>query len=561
MIVLLAIWKATTGAQRGQLVALAALMLVSALAELFSLGSVIPFLAAVVSPQEFTSRFGWLLPAGQSPIAVTTLVFILAALVAGASRFWLAVRSQFFLTGLAHQWAVEVQRRLLLQPYRFHLEHSSAQAVALTEKVNQFTYGVVQPLIRAVSGVVIGLALGIFLVIATPFVALAVLIALVLAYAGIAAVTSRKLGETSKLMSIRYEQRVRIIQESFAGVRDLILDGLQEDRIARFAAADLDIQQGHARGGIFASAPRILIETAAMIGIALLALAMAQRPGGVSAALPLLGLVALAVQRLLPVAQQLYAARTQLAINAAVTSDVAELLVLAVPAPLEFVPVVVFRREIRLQGVSFTYPGRTAPALRDVSLVIPFGTTVGIVGPSGSGKSTLADLVMGLIEPDHGAVTVDGQKLDAAATAGWQRRIGHVAQSVFLVDDSIARNIAIRGEAIDEKRLARACRVAGVDNIAATLDDGLDTCVGERGGRLSGGQRQRLAFASALYKQPAVLVLDEATSALDDVAERKILEEIQDMEGLTTILIAHRKSTVQGCDLVFRVDRGRVNLV
>ena len=213
--------------------------------------------------------------------------------------------------------------------------------------------------------------------------------------------------------------------------------------------------------------------------------------------------------------------------------------------------------------MTFQYPTRTEPAVRDVSLTIGAGESVGIVGPTGSGKSTLLDVILGFLTPESGRVTIDGTPVQDCRE-GWQRSIGYVPQDVYLVDDTLRANVALgwRGEEIDDEAVAEAIRLAQLDDVVGELPDGVETKVGERGVRLSGGQRQRVGLARALYIRPTVLVLDEATSSLDTVTERRIVDTLAALEAqLTTVIVTHRIPTVRYCDRILYLDKARARMI
>jgi ATP-binding cassette subfamily C protein len=205
-----------------------------------------------------------------------------------------------------------------------------------------------------------------------------------------------------------------------------------------------------------------------------------------------------------------------------------------------------------MREVSFRYPSTSRPALDGLSLTIAKNASLAVVGPTGSGKSTFVDLLLGLYQPTAGEILIDGRPLTPALVPSWQASIGYVPQDIFLIDDTIARNIAfgVPDNEIDDARLREACAMAQLlDFIEAQLPDGLDTNVGERGVRLSGGQRQRIGLARALYHRPSLLILDEATSALDVATEAKLLEALRSLAGkLTMVVAAHRLSAVENCD-------------
>ena len=216
--------------------------------------------------------------------------------------------------------------------------------------------------------------------------------------------------------------------------------------------------------------------------------------------------------------------------------------------------------DIKLERLTFSYPGSEVPAVRDVSIDIPRGTTLAIVGPSGSGKSTLVDLLMGLHAPQSGRITMSGADIRDDLPA-WQSGIGMVPQDVWWISDTLAANIAfgVPPEERDETKLRVAVERAQLADVVAALPQGLDTLLGERGSRLSGGQRQRVGIARALYEEPSLLVFDEATSALDNLTEHRVAQTLESLYGQTTlVVVAHRLSTIVGCDQLVYMEDGHV---
>ena len=214
---------------------------------------------------------------------------------------------------------------------------------------------------------------------------------------------------------------------------------------------------------------------------------------------------------------------------------------------------------VELLDVSFTYPGRVEPALRDVSLSVPAGTTAAIVGPSGAGKSTLAALLLRFWDPDRGAVRLAGADARRYRLDDLRGRVALVAQDTYLCHLTLRENILLARPGASEAEIAAAVERASLGEFVAALPEGLDTVVGERGTRLSGGQRQRVAIARAFLKDAPILILDVAPSHLDVVNEQAVHEALERLaRDRTTLIIAHRLSTVRRADEIIVLDAGRL---
>jgi ATP-binding cassette subfamily C protein len=306
--------------------------------------------------------------------------------------------------------------------------------------------------------------------------------------------------------------------------------------------------------------------------VVLLTFAVIASGSSVDEALAAIGLFAYAGLRLQPVLQRIVTSVNSIRSSSAIVDDLAADLaeVRAFGASLGERSDAVktlprsFSNRLALEAVRFTYaPDEPSirPALLGIDLTVHRGEFLGICGPTGGGKSTLLDLIVGLLQPTEGTVSVDGHTLDAAP-GWWWSQLGVVSQQVFLTDDTLRRNIAFgvpAGE-VDEARLARCVERAQLTDMVSALPEGLDTIVGERGIRLSGGQRQRVAVARALYREQPVVVLDEGTSALDGATEAKLIAALDEIApDRTLIAVAHRLATLRGADRIVVVADGRVN--
>ena len=561
-----------TPQRRRQFYFVLVLMFAGALAELATIGAVLPFLSLLADPGRI-GRIPALAAAFNAVGAVTnserllaaTVLFIVLAIIAALVRLQLTWSSQNFIFRLGHELAVNIQRRILFQPYTFHINQNTSTLVASLEKVGTLVYYVLLQLMQAAIAVIISIFIIAALIYVDPFTALVSAAAFGLIYLLVSTLMRRRLDRNSDVIGATWDERVKIVQESLGGIRDVIIDSSQPVYLEAFRKIDDRFSNAKTNTAFIGAAPRFIIESLGMSLIAILAIVMAARQGGLAAALPILGALALGAQRLLPMLQQIYVSWSVAVGNQSLINQVLELVRLPVDeetAQAEQVAPLPFRRHIRLENVSFAYPSRRVSAVDDISFEIGRGQRMALIGKTGSGKSTLADLLMGLLEPIDGRIVVDGVSLTRENRRNWQRSIAHVPQAIFLADASIARNIAlgVPAERIDTERVIEAAKKAQLDEFVRSLPEGYDSFVGERGIRLSGGQRQRLGIARAIYKQAPVLVLDEATSALDDATESDVMRALDQLgeEGRTIILIAHRLSTISRADFVVRLENGRL---
>ena len=559
--------------RRRQFCVVLGLMILGAFAELATIGAVVPFLSVIGEP--LGTRQPRLLEGlfeaigvqsrDQKMLAATT-AFALLALTSGALRLQLSWASQRFAFQMGHEIAVEMQRRVLFQPYQFHVEHNSSALTAGLDKVGVLVFCVLLQLMQAAIAIVLSLFIIAALIYVNPFAALLATSAILSVYLIVSGLARNRLERNSKILGGAWTERAQIVQESLGGIRDVLIGQSQAIYLEAFRQIDARLSMAKANTGFIAAAPRFIIEAVGMTMIAAVALFLAARAGGLTAAIPVLGALAVGAQRLLPLVQQIFVSWSMAAGNDSVIRQVLGLLRL--PIAEELRPAhpstpLVFDRNIEFTNVSFSYPGRSGPAIDRVSLEIRRGERLALIGRTGSGKSTLADLIMGLLEPAEGQISIDGTVLTAANRRRWRMNVAHVPQNLFLADTSIAANIAFGARAceLDLERVVEAATKAQLHAFVAGLPHGYDSLVGERGVRLSGGERQRLGLARAFYRQCDVLVLDEATSALDEETEAAVLQALDGARDRTIVMIAHRLSNIARADRVLRMDHGRLATV
>jgi len=555
---------------RAKLFFIFSLSLAQALFQVIGITSIFPFLAIAADPDRirrshFGTRFLSLFPPMEDrQLLLVAGVIAIAGLVASNAVNLLAEYARTRYTeNFGHWLRVRLLRRMASQPYTYFLQRNSGELLKkILSDVASYTNGVLLPLLDTVARVFTAALVLATLFLVQPVIAVSAGIGLGGFYVTIFRLLARKRREVDENLRISVSGVFREAQQMLGGIKPVKVHRAEEHFLNRFARHSAVIAQTNARLPIFSNSARYLVEPLAFGGLVVAVLLLAARGRDFSDILPNLGVMALAGYRLLPSLQLLYSQLTQIssvrhALNevydefAAAETDKSirpEIIgdALAPARPLRWSDAIVLRE------VGFRYPGASRPALDGLSLTIPKNSSVGVIGPTGSGKSTLVDLLLGLYQPTAGEILIDDRPLTPELVPSWQASIGYVPQDIFLIDDTIARNIAfgLPDNEIDPARLREACAIAQLlDFVEAELPDGFDTNVGERGVRLSGGQRQRIGLARALYHRPSLLILDEATSALDMATEAKLLDALRSLAGkLTMVVAAHRLSAVANCD-------------
>ena len=565
------LWVHISRKRRVQLLALCGLMLLGTVAEVVSLGMVLPFLGVLTAPERiFVHPFAqglvnWLgLTEPMQLLLPLTVLFTLAAVLAGLARVVLLWAQTRLGNSIGVDLGAEAYRRTLYQPYAVHLMRNSSELISSqTTKITTVVYYVIIPALGLATSALIGFALFLLLIWVEPMLTLATTLGLGALYGALIWSTKKRLMEDGEHVAAGQSRLTRVVQEGLGGIRDVLLDCLQETYLRAYRQVDSKMRRAHANITIVGGMPRPVIEALGVVLIGVLAYTAAGRPNGVETALPVLGALVVAAQRLLPLVQQGYLAWTSILGGRTSLGDVLRLLEQPMPeAPglLATTPTK-FEHVIEIVDVQHRYAPEGPCVLRGINLSIRRGSRVGFIGVTGSGKSTLLDIVMGLLTPESGYLRIDGVAVDELNRRSWQLRIAHVPQTIYLTDSSVAENIAfgVAPAEIDLERVRAAARRAQIADSIESWQDGYDTIVGERGARLSGGQRQRIGIARALYKNADVIVFDEATSALDNETEQAVMEAINSLGlDLTILIVAHRLTTLKGCDLIVELESGTI---
>lgn len=544
------------------------LSLLTGLFEVLTIGSVFPIILSLTDSDRlmvWLSRYvGHVDPAlvnrFASPVPVL-LVFSAIVIISGVIRMALIRQTAQFAQNAGADMSMQVLDRILHQPYAYHVATTSTKTISLvTHKVTAVVNQVMIALIHLITSLVIAACVLVFLCFVNLAVSLIVLAVLLVTYLLVGAVSRRTLRRLGQENADHQTQAIAAVQESIGHVREMLLTGLQPFFVTRFREHAYRYRLAQAQSMAMMASKRHLVEIVVFLLMALLIYLLLQGSTSRENVLVMLGIFALAAQRLLPVVNQIYTAWASLENGRSPLADVMGALRLE-SSESSVSSALPLTRSVALRHFDFQHPGAPRMLFQGQSVEIAIGEKVGIMGPSGAGKTTLIDLLAGLHWPDAGRLQVDGRNLERNNLQAWQRCIGYVPQQVFLSDQTIAQNIAIGvpPHEMDMAQVRFAAQAAGLGDWVGSLPSRFETMCGENGIRLSGGQRQRIGIARVLYAHKPVLILDEPTSALDVHTESEIMETVLSLDrDMTVIIVTHRQSLVSRFDRVYWVEDGHV---
>jgi ATP-binding cassette, subfamily B, bacterial PglK len=567
-------FEMSTNSEKLKALLLLILLVIVALFDMAGVASIMPFmavladpgianenriLASIVSNISFVNEQNLMFVLGSA-----TLCIIILSLIFKASVSYIQIR---FVLMQEFSISSRLVERYLYQKYSWFLERNSAElGKNILSEIQVIMSNAATPLLHLIAHGFVSFALIMLLVSIDFNLAMNVVLILGAAYFILYFFVRGTLKKAGGKRHKANQERFHIVSELFGAIREVKMSRMEHTYNSRFKNSARGYAENQSAARAIAQLPRYFIEGIAFSGMITLILYLLKTRGEFFEIIPIISLYAFAGYRLLPALQQIYASITQLRfIGPTVEALADEIANLKMKEKEISEDLLMLKKEITFNDVSFNYEASTKAAILKASFVLKFGSFTGIVGKTGSGKSTLVDLLLGLLEPQAGTVSVDGRVLGQKNYRSWQSQIGYVPQSVHLIDDTVTRNIAfgLDDKDVDHNAVRKAAKLAcALEFITKELPEGFETRVGERGSRLSGGQMQRISIARALYRNPSIVVLDEATSALDVVTERAVLAELScNLNGLTLIMITHRLSTVANCNQVLHVQDGIVKNV
>ena len=550
------------------------LMMIAAGLEVIGIGMIPAFVAIVASPERIL-ELEWIQPALSAFGISTARELLIGGSLALVAVFLLKsayiISFNFFEARFIYRRRYTISRRMMISymraPYTFHLQRNTSELLRnIINEVNVVINIVVTNILNMSRELVMTVSILLFLFVVEPMITL-----LIIALAGVGigsfVLTIRKkmklYGEEELT---RREKMIKAVNQGLGGIKDARVLNREDEFIDKFSTEADKSTRLLALLRFIMQIPKPIIETTAVVGMLLISVILVWQGRPMELIIPILTLFAMATVRLMPSIQLLGSQYTNLQYNLVsvdpIYNDLKELEEYSQKLDKERKGQkrLEMHRSIEIQDVWYSYPESDEQSIRGVSLTIPKGSSIAFVGASGAGKTTMVDLLLGLLEPARGSISVDGMDIREDVSA-WQKNIGYIPQSIYLADETLRSNIAfgLPEKEIDDEKVREAVKLAQLEEMVGKMPDGLDTIIGENGTRISGGQRQRVGIARALYHNPDVLVMDEATSALDNITEKYITEAIEALMGeRTIIMIAHRLTTVQNCDVIYFMENGKI---
>ena len=451
------------------------------------------------------------------------------------------------------------------EPYTFHLSKNIAEMQRCLQSDTSQFMSLINSCLQLTVEMVTCLALAAYLFHTSHSITVLLLLCI-----GLFFMISKKVSSRLGRQNENYNAKLfQWINQSLGGIKELKILQREEYFIDSYKTNYKKLIWGARVNELIAALPKYIVETVAMVGLVFaIIIKLLFGHGALETFIPQIAVFAVAAFRLLPSVGRVNAYINSIMYNKASLDMIYDDLKEIDSEPVQEIEWQekkekwIFTKGVTVEHVSYHYPDSDVEVLHDISLEIPKGKTVALIGPSGAGKTTLADIILGLLPPVSGVVRMDQHNVYENLRS-WREKLGYIPQSIYLSDDTIRNNVAfgIYEAQIDDNAIWKALEKAQLKEFVQGLENGLDTYVGDRGVRLSGGQRQRIGIARALYHDPEILVLDEATSALDSSTEQAVMESIESLQGLKTmIIIAHRLTTIKNADLVYEVSGGNVTL-
>jgi ABC-type multidrug transport system fused ATPase/permease subunit len=546
-------------------------ILIMAILEVIGVASIMPFITLISTPGVihnnvyFNTIYIFLGVDDTYFIILSGILVIVTLLISNGVKAFITWKLTHFSNMQVHRLSMKLLRQYLLQPYSFYINKNTSElGKNILSEVDRGVGGVIMQSMVVASKIVVALFLFGFLLFLNPLIAITALIVLGGFYFLIFSLFKKKIHAIGVEQTELTYKRYKISNEAMSGIKEVKIHNKEEEFVNKFATSSERYANNGALSQIISIMPHFFLEVIVFGGMIAITISIFNTIPDGNSVIPIISIYAMVGYRMMPSLQQIYSGITTIKYNTPalqiLINDLSQKIIES-KGDCDKKPTIKFNKKIQIKDLIFNYPNSTTPTIKKLNLSIDCNTTVGLVGSTGSGKTTLVDILLGLLSPNAGDIIVDGVQISENNISSWQRKLGYVPQTIYLMDDTIENNISFsvsKGKT-DRDRVIKATKMANLDHFISTLPEQYQTVVGERGVRLSGGQRQRIGIARALYNNPELLVLDEATSALDGVTENVIMDTIHNItHKKTIIIIAHRLSTVKACDVIHMLKDGRI---
>jgi ABC-type multidrug transport system fused ATPase/permease subunit len=560
------------GNEKRYLPGLILLFIMVSILDLVGLSLVGPYVAFISDPSGSTENFeviiNWLGMLGnvEDQIFFLGIGLVVVFGIKAFSAIWINHRIILFSTNQRVRLQLFLMQSFQDMPYIEYIKRNSSEYVhSIDSLTNQFAVQVIQSSLRILSDAIVVTVIILVLLWVDPGALTLLLCLLSVLAIGYDRFFRERLVSYGVLVNKAARKVIKVVQEAMGGFKEVRIFGREvyfRDTLKK-AANDFGYYQ--LRSTLISIMPRYYLEFFMIFFIVSLVSLTLIMGESLEELLPTLVIFGLASLRIFPAVNSISSSLVRLRYCRDAVSNLY--------SDVKKLEDILDSREIKpnignidrfssieLKNIWFQYSKNSQYALQDLSIKIEAGESIGIIGPSGSGKSTLIDLLLGLVQPQKGTILYNGKVMDGDYRQ-WQKQVAYIPQQIFLIDDTLARNVAlgVKEDEIDQDMLNQALKQARLKKFVESLPNGKETILGERGICLSGGQRQRISLARAFYHERDVLVMDEATSALDSQTELEIASEILKLKKKKTlIIVAHRMSTVQNCDCIYKIDEGSI---
>ena len=562
-----------TKEQKREVIILVILMLIAAVLEMGGISLVIPLMSIYLQEESilnnsYIQKMMSLLNISSSQNLMVVMIILLTIFFVIKNLylyFEYSVQTKFIING-KYKLQTKMLRNYLNRKYEFFLDANSGDIIRNINTDSNNVFVIVQSLLTLMTEIItcMGIIIAIFAVnikVAMLASAAGGVIVLILYISG-----RYTLKKSGMRMVYATSKAYKWLLQSIEGIKAVKIMHKEDYFEKQYTLNNSEWAIVERNNSMFGRIPALVIETFCIL-LLLFGLLVINILGlDIVSLLPTMSALALAAVKIIPSVNKISVSLNSISYCEASleqiirTIDLQEKYKIDAKMPLHHMDIKEVHREIRLEKITYAYPNTNITILEDADMVIPKGSSVGVIGTSGAGKTTTIDILLGLLEPLKGEVLVDDVKIKEDYY-GWLTHIGYIPQMIFMLDDTIRANVAFGCDIdnIDDKQIWKVLKDAQLDDYVNTLPKKLDTEIGERGVKLSGGQRQRLGIARALYHNPDILVFDEATSALDNETEKSVMKVINCLHGeKTMIIIAHRLTTIENCDIIFKVESGKI---